>query len=177
MPKILPNIRENILEEGKKVLTNYGYDCLNIRTLAKNCNIGIGTFYNYFSNKDKLIIEIIRTDWAKALIPFNKIINSPDYTLKYKLKIIYNDIDLFLNNYMTTFLMLVSKGKKCSHNKEILYPVCEAINKTLIYHKNKGDINPSLTCDKLSKILLNNIIFIAKEKDITFEDLYNSFKF
>ncbi|MHB9919451.1 hypothetical protein CF055_05725 [Clostridium botulinum] len=38
------------------------YEELNIKGVCKNCNIAIGTFYNYFSSKDHLVREIFVSD-------------------------------------------------------------------------------------------------------------------
>ncbi|MCS4479905.1 TetR/AcrR family transcriptional regulator [Clostridium botulinum] len=35
--------------------------------MCKNCNIAIGTFYNYFSSKDHLVREIFVSDWEKSI--------------------------------------------------------------------------------------------------------------
>ncbi|MCW6071193.1 TetR/AcrR family transcriptional regulator [Clostridium botulinum] len=43
------------------------YEELNIRDVCKNCNIAIGTFYNYFSSKDHLVREIFVSDWEKSI--------------------------------------------------------------------------------------------------------------
>ncbi|KEI91443.1 TetR/AcrR family transcriptional regulator [Clostridium botulinum] len=65
--------------------------------MCKNCNIAIGTFYNYFSSKDYLVREIFVSDWEKSIKIIEKIKLS-DTTLKEK---IYNFVCLNQNNYMS----------------------------------------------------------------------------
>lgn len=65
MPKGFDNLKETIIQESRKLLSNKGYKDLNIREIAKNCDIASGTFYNYFSSKDDLILEIVREDWRQ----------------------------------------------------------------------------------------------------------------
>ena len=63
MPKIIENVRENILEEAQKQLHTNGYGKTTIRSIATACNIGVGTVYNYFSSKDALIAAFMLEDW------------------------------------------------------------------------------------------------------------------
>ncbi|MDU7254172.1 MAG: TetR/AcrR family transcriptional regulator, partial [Clostridium sp.] len=88
MPKILKNIREKLLIEGRKILLEKNYEELNIRDVCKNCNIAIGTFYNYFSSKDHLVREIFASDWEKSIKIIEKIRLS-DATLKEKIYNLY----------------------------------------------------------------------------------------
>jgi len=63
MPKILENIKEQILEEAKKQVAENGYGKVTIRSVAKACGIGVGTVYNYFPSKDMLIASFMVEDW------------------------------------------------------------------------------------------------------------------
>lgn len=38
-----------------------------LRSIAKECNIAIGTIYNYFSSKDILVAFVMLEDWEKYL--------------------------------------------------------------------------------------------------------------
>ena len=63
MPKILENIREQILEEAKTQVAENGYGKVTVRSVAKACGIGVGTVYNYFPSKDMLIASFMVEDW------------------------------------------------------------------------------------------------------------------
>ena len=63
MPKIIPNIREQLLNEAKKQIAEQGYSKTTIRSVANACNLGVGTVYNYFESKDMLIASFMAEDW------------------------------------------------------------------------------------------------------------------
>lgn len=65
MPKIINNLREKLMVKGREILIFKGYNSLNIRDLVKECDIAIGTFYNYYKNKDEIVNAIIKADWEK----------------------------------------------------------------------------------------------------------------
>jgi AcrR family transcriptional regulator len=61
-----PNIIENILSAGETVVTNDGYAASSIATIAKTAEIGVGSVYHYFADKDALldwvVIRVLRPD-------------------------------------------------------------------------------------------------------------------
>ena len=67
MPKIIENIRENLLEEARRQVMEEGYASMTIRSVAGACGVGVGTVYNYFSSKDMLVAEFMLTDWQKGI--------------------------------------------------------------------------------------------------------------
>jgi AcrR family transcriptional regulator len=63
MPKIIENLREQIIEEARNQLFSVGYARTTIRSVASGCGIGVGTVYNYFPSKDLLISSFMLEDW------------------------------------------------------------------------------------------------------------------
>ena len=109
MPKIITNVREQLLTEAKRQIVETGYASTTIRSVASACNLGVGTVYNYFKSKDMLIASFMVDDWQECLakmkqedtenaeqffhkIFFNKFIFRP----KNSSKNIYKN---FLNNF------------------------------------------------------------------------------
>ena len=54
MPKIIPDLKKNIINKGRTILFEEGYDALSMRRMASECGIAVGTIYNYMRNKDDL---------------------------------------------------------------------------------------------------------------------------
>ena len=67
MPKIIENVREQLLREAKKQIAESGYAKTTIRSVAKACGLGTGTVYNYFPSKDMLIASVMAEDWKLCL--------------------------------------------------------------------------------------------------------------
>lgn len=68
MPKQIDNLEEKILSKGRELLISEGYSAFSMRRLAKECNIAVGTIYNYVENKDDLAFKIALSDWQKSVI-------------------------------------------------------------------------------------------------------------
>ena len=67
MPKIIEGAREKILANARTRLFENGYQHLSLREVAKESGIATGTIYNYFANKDYLIVHIMLEDWEIAV--------------------------------------------------------------------------------------------------------------
>lgn len=67
MPKIIENLRSDILAEAKKQVSEHGYKNTTIRSVAAGCNIAVGTVYNYFKSKEMLIASFMLDDWQECM--------------------------------------------------------------------------------------------------------------
>ena len=55
--------KEAIMQECRRIVSQQGMAALNMRTVARECNIALGTLYNYYSNKDDLLIATVESVW------------------------------------------------------------------------------------------------------------------
>ena len=67
MPKIIENIREKLLAEAKRQVSESGYSSMTIRSVATACGVGTGTVYNYFPSKDMLVASFMLEDWMECI--------------------------------------------------------------------------------------------------------------
>lgn len=67
MPKIIENLRDDILSESLKIIRDEGVDRLSIRYLSSRLAIAPSTIYNYFDSKEQIVRVLIKAHWEKAL--------------------------------------------------------------------------------------------------------------
>ncbi|MCQ2428552.1 MAG: TetR/AcrR family transcriptional regulator [Clostridia bacterium] len=67
MPKIIDNLSQKLKDEARKQVKEFGYSAVSIRSIAKACGIGTGTFYNYYKSKEALIFGFMYEDWSETL--------------------------------------------------------------------------------------------------------------
>ena len=82
MPKIVDKeqTRIEIARKTMPLLAKYGYENTPVRKITAEVGIGKGTFYDYFTNKEDILNEIIRiviTDWTELVISKIENINDP----------------------------------------------------------------------------------------------------
>ncbi len=81
MPKIIENVREQLLAEAKRQIAAQGYVQTTIRSVARGCGVGVGTVYNYFESKEMLIATFVFEDWKKYLEDMQKLPADQPYVL------------------------------------------------------------------------------------------------
>ena len=69
MPKIIENLRQRLMEEARRQAEELGYSAMTIRSVAKGCDVGVGTVYNYYPSKDALIAAFVQYDWVESMEP------------------------------------------------------------------------------------------------------------
>lgn len=73
-------LRECILECAREIIDQEGPQNLSIRTLSQKVGVASGTIYNYFANKDEILLVITEETWKHALIEMNQQITAVCFT-------------------------------------------------------------------------------------------------
>jgi AcrR family transcriptional regulator len=137
MPKIIENIRENLLAEARRQVMEQGYAAMTIRSVAKACSVGVGTVYNYFTSKDMLIASFMLEDWQQCM---QNIKVGCGITSETALKCIYDELKHFMEQHLTLFqdesagvsfatALPQRHGQLRSQIAEPLLPFCEKQDK------------------------------------------------
>lgn len=59
--------KEEILAVSKKLVAESGIQAINMRNVAKQCGVAVGSVYNYFPSKDDLMIAVIDAIWKEII--------------------------------------------------------------------------------------------------------------
>jgi len=100
MPKIIENVREQLLCEAKRQIEQNGYAKTTIRSVASACGLGVGTVYNYFNSKDMLIASFMAEDWQTCLAEMK---NQSGREAKDALESIYGTLCAFTEKHKALF--------------------------------------------------------------------------
>lgn len=55
--------KENILQVCRGMVASRGLSAVNMRSIANECHIALGTLYNYYANKDELMLAAVEDIW------------------------------------------------------------------------------------------------------------------
>lgn len=99
MPKIIEDIKENILNETRHQIQEYGYSKVTIRSIAAKLNVGVGTIYNYYSSKDMIVATFMLDEWNRFLNEIKELMN----TTEEHIKVIYDKFNQFINEHSMLF--------------------------------------------------------------------------
>ncbi|NFQ68849.1 TetR/AcrR family transcriptional regulator [Clostridium sporogenes] len=97
MPKIIKDIEEKISNASIRLFGEYGYEAVDMKLIAKESGVAVGTLYNYYSRKSELFLEVFVKSWEKTLLKLkeerDKDISKEKKINKY-LEILYDDIEM-----------------------------------------------------------------------------------
>ncbi|MGL4797875.1 MAG: TetR/AcrR family transcriptional regulator [Cellulosilyticaceae bacterium] len=94
MPKIIPDIDERIEASALALFNAYDYNQVDMKMIAKNCHIAVGTLYNYYPNKRQLFIHILRKTWHVTAISLDEVYQTyalPEEKLSHSIEVLYDD--------------------------------------------------------------------------------------
>ncbi len=60
-------LRDTLLNSAQSIADTEGIEAVNIRSIAKKAGIASGTVYNYFSNKDEILLALTEEYWKQTL--------------------------------------------------------------------------------------------------------------
>ncbi len=134
MPKTIDNLREQLLEEAKKQVAEKGYAKTTIRSVAKACQIAVGTVYNYFESKDMLIASFMAEDWMICMRRIKSQVTADARTV---LKAIFDGLISFAEQHQSlfsdrdagkVFSMVFSERHKMLRRQlaDLVEPICQA---------------------------------------------------
>ncbi len=103
LARIIKNLREVILDKASNILYNEGYSKLSIRRVAKECDIAVGTIYNYFPTKKDLVVEMMTNFWKEYFFDIGTILESQDEFYE-KLRSIFNSLSKFIKRFKDVWL-------------------------------------------------------------------------
>ena len=177
MEKNIINYKEIILSVAKKIAKNQGITNINIRTVAKNSDIAIGTVYNYFPSKGDLLVAVIEDFWIGAFAEINwqsfEWSNFYDNIEKVYV-ILYSYLKNFKENWLEQLALLKSQEKLLGRQKENEF-FRKIYNRIINLMDMDDDIklyqwSETITKEKVAEFIFENMINLLRKdtKDISF---------
>lgn len=72
-------LREQLLGCAREIMAEHGPQAVSIRALAQRAGIAVGTIYNYFSDKDDLLLALTEEYWNRAMEEMESCIEYGDF--------------------------------------------------------------------------------------------------
>jgi AcrR family transcriptional regulator len=167
MPKIIEDAKYKILETARTQLLTEGYNKLSLRSIAKECEIAVGTIYNYFASKDILIASVMVEDWLKYLDRMKD--NSEKAAdLIEGFSTIYNAITCFSDiyrNVWSEYSVLGNAKFNFSDRHKLLRSQITEIIKDLLNRFGKNE------SEAMTIFLAESLLTVALQDDMDFEIL------
>lgn len=96
MPKIIHNIQERIENSAFTLFSQYDFGQVDMKMIAKKCNIAVGTLYNYYPNKMHLFVSVAQKSWGETSEALDHVYAqdiSASQKLSQSIEVLYDDIE------------------------------------------------------------------------------------
>lgn len=175
MPKIIENLKEDILATTEKLLAEKRFSAFSIRSLSKELSIAPATIYNYYENKEQIIGEVITLRWQSFLTETKKIAAEAPTALE-----ALTDISHAFHRFMapmTSYWAEDEDSQKKSNKKEHIREKKHYMVETL--SNIVSDLLQSHAMDKtkaeeISPMVTKMLVLIAHDSTIDFKDMVHA---
>jgi AcrR family transcriptional regulator len=92
MPKKIPDVKKKILQSAERLFNSYSYEDVDMRLIAKEAGVSVGTVYYHFSDKSGIFMSACEKTVERLLVSMAGICNSrvhPQQRLNQYLKHLY----------------------------------------------------------------------------------------
>lgn len=177
MPTKSERTKERLLACGKKHFVSEGYSGFNIRELAEECDVALGTLYHYFHSKEEMAIEIMNADWRKAVSSVGELVGA-DLPVNEKLRRVYRAIADYMHCYWfsTSGSLDFTRTfqKQSVNNIRLMY---RKVQELLEHEIAAGKLELHASPEKASHILTQLFMAVGKDEEISFDDIWECLHF
>lgn len=172
MPRIIEDPTYAVKSIAKEILydQNRGLNAINMRDIAKQCGIGLGTIYNYIPDKETLIRMLMVDYWDEFLILIDQLLQS-EQNFYLTIEQLYIKFGEFVQYFHEIFISTKSNTKLVHEEEEMstrnTYMVRLKIQITN-YTKRKSANNLTITPDELTEFILSNFMAMSYYSHYTY---------
>ncbi len=167
MPKAIEDLRRTILREARPILLEQGYEQLTVRSVARVCDVAVGTIYRYFDSKDDLVAEIVAADWKLAMKRMQQhtdSICSPIEGLRVITACIRDFISVYALAWMQYRMIYRVSTTLTKRHEQLVQSICSIVHPMMLRFDPQYD-------PVLSDFLSRTILAAAAESSQTFDEL------
>jgi AcrR family transcriptional regulator len=130
--------KADIFNAGRELFYSKGFKDTNVSDITKNAKVGVGTFYNYYSSKEELFLEIYIKESEKHKVRVMQSINLNDEPLMVAKELVEMNVSAMDSNRIL----------KEWNNKDLVKELEQHYRKE---SKNKGDFFHNFYIDIIKK--------------------------
>lgn len=159
------NKEQKILDAAIKIFARKGFANARIAEIADEAGIGVGSVYNYYKNKESILLHILERIWKNLYMQLEKIYSDPKISIDQKICDFVSlaldalsknkDIALLLSNEQN-FWMMQNKGIFSDYYRKFKVLVMEIIREG----KDKGIVNSNIDEEVMAPFLVGGIRYL-----------------
>ena len=156
--------KEDILKASRELIRKKGHNSINMRSVADEANIAVGSIYNYFKSKEELTIAVIVSVWFDIFHSSNTSLESDNFVNS--VETIFKNLEKGNKKYPNFFaehssiIFVKNKKNTVKMMKDMVKHIKDSLHKTLINDKNVREdaFNDNLSAEKFIDIIFSFIM-------------------
>lgn len=170
MPK--KSSKDKILDISEKLFLSHGYDDTDMRLIAKESGIAIGTLYYHYKNKDELFKNVLDSIWGRISNQFDDVLNKGETPKEKLLNICDHIYTLALKKKQIGLESFIKSGSKNSNEGDCYENKITQIGELFKDHLVSliRELDSSLVEDDLQRLATSIIFTILSLVDIYDDD-------
>ena len=158
-------LRRNLLECAGKIECTEGVGAINIRRLAAEANIAVGTVYNYFESKQEVLLALTEAYWQHTLEEMRVQVTAERFSEQIA------QIITFLRTKMNDCaqVLMHSLHDDAATGRVRMEAMKLAMKQALVDRLNQDETirkdvwNEHFTKDQFSNFVLQNLVFLMQQ--------------
>lgn len=165
-------LRATLLSLARTVADTEGIEAVNIRSIANKAGIASGTVYNYFSNKDEILLALTEEYWKQILLEMKTKITADSFCSQLQdiFSFLKERIDQSAGKLMNSLGNVEAAGqvRMTSMQTELEDALIQCMEQDAAVRKDIW--NETFTKKQFARFIMMNMVMLLKacEPDITF---------
>ncbi len=165
-------LRDTLLNLSREIADTEGIEAVNIRSIAGRAGVATGTVYNYFSNKDEILLALTEEYWKQTLTEMRSAVTADSFCGQVR------EIFCFLKARIdqSAGKLMNSLGRVETAGLERMASMQAALETAFVYRMEQDpDIrkdvwNEAFTKEQFARFVMMNLMMLLKMKapDIDF---------
>jgi len=156
--------RTQLLDCAREIANEKGIASISMRRLAAKAGVATGTVYNYFSDKDDVLLALTEEDWSDAL----ETLRSVDCTKRFSKRL--EETYAFLHGYIRTSAgglmnaLTNARNAGCKRMEAMQSSLKDVILEQLRQDDGikDGVWSETFTREQFAEFMLNSLVFLLK---------------
>ncbi|TPG89190.1 TetR/AcrR family transcriptional regulator [Brevibacillus laterosporus] len=166
-------LKEHIFLQALKLFKEKGFDNVTVEEITKACGIAKGTFYNYFSKKEAILLHLGRAQLESVYLSAFRYADEPN--LKRKLTLLFHDLFARYTEHPDIIrLIILELMRSTLHIQEeisVVQKFREAITSMLDDAKKNGQLSEHMVSADIAFVLVGVyfntlMVWFSSETDV-----------
>ena len=147
--------REKIFANAMQLFRLQGFNATSVEQITQHADVGKGTFYNYFSTKESIILEFSRRTWQELV---SKGRQKPSLSTRQRLEILLNDWAEFMIKDREIAWVTIRNREGSDYDMSLHYALLAILTVGQQNSEISREFDPAFLAESLEGMMIQHFI-------------------